>query len=81
MIASSAYGGPTSGWIGTITGMASPARCLVSLIDRRTGRPHRVDGTPLVIHARHPKQIAERLMQGRDASKWEVRISVLEGEG
>lgn len=81
MIASNAYGGPASGWIGAMTGMASPARCMVSLIDRRTGRAHRVDGTPLVIHSLHPKQIADRLMQGRDPSKWEVRITALNGEG
>lgn len=80
MFASNAYGGPNSGWIDAMTGPRSPARCLVSLIDRRTGRPHRVDGTPLVVHSLHPRQIAANLMRGRDPSKWEVRIISLPEE-
>lgn len=51
--------------------------CVVSLIDRRTGKSLRVNGTPLVIYTRHPNEAAADLLEGRDASVWEALIEHL----
>ena len=48
--------------------------CAVSLIDRRTGRPHRVNGAPLLVFTRTPDSAAIDLMRGRDPDIWETRI-------
>ena len=48
--------------------------CAVQLFDRRTGRTHRINGTPLVIYTRNPTVAAEDLLEGRDPTHWEVRI-------
>ena len=55
------------------------AVCAVSLIDRRTGRPHRVNGAPLVVFTRSPDIAASDLLQGRDRAIWETRIERLGG--
>lgn len=61
---------------------AAPARrpapvCAVSLIDRRTGRLHRINGTPLVLYTRQPDVALSELMEGRDPSHWHARIEPL----
>ncbi|QYZ70069.1 hypothetical protein [Neotabrizicola shimadae] len=53
------------------------ALCAVSLIDRRTGRPHRVNGAPLLVFTRTPDSAATDLMRGRDPDIWETRIDLI----
>lgn len=48
--------------------------CAVHLIDRRTGRPHRINGRPLVLFTKAPEEAVAGLLAGRDASVWEVRV-------
>jgi hypothetical protein len=60
--------------------MSRAAVCAVSLIDRRTGRPHLVNGRPLVLFTRHPGEAVTDLMQGRDGAVWEARVDRL-GQG
>ena len=54
-----------------------PALCAVTLIDRRTGRPHRVKGAALVAPSRDPHGAAADLLAGRDARLWDARIQPL----
>lgn len=54
-----------------------PALCAVTLIDRRTGRPHRVNGAAVVALSRDPDGAAAELMAGRDARLWDARIQPL----
>lgn len=60
---------------------AQPSRptCAIRLIDRRTGRPHFVNGRALVLFSSRPETAAAELLQGRDASVWEVRIDPFAG--
>lgn len=51
--------------------------CSVRLIDRRTGRTHRINGSPLVLFTNRPDEAAAELLQGRDAAVWEARIEPL----
>ena len=51
--------------------------CAVSLIDRRTGRRHKINGSPLVLFTRSPEVAAAELLDGRDAEVWEVRIDAI----
>lgn len=55
---------------------ATPAATLaaVRLIDRRTGRAHRINGTPLILYTRNPAEAAAELLQGRDPRHWEARV-------
>jgi hypothetical protein len=54
---------------------ATPATiCAVSLIDRRTGSTHRVNGTPIVRITRNPVHAVGELLGGRDVAVWDVRI-------
>ena len=46
----------------------------VRLIDRRTGRAHRINGTPLVLYTRNTAEAEAELLQGRDPQHWEIRI-------
>lgn len=55
--------------------------CAVQLFDRRTGLPHRINGTPLVIYTRNPEAAVADLLEGRDAAKWDVRIHEIEKAG
>lgn len=48
--------------------------CAVRLIDRRTGRPHRINGSPLVLFTRTPDVAVSELLSGRDAALWEARV-------
>lgn len=53
---------------------SAPALSAVRLIDRRTGRAHRINGTPLVLFTRNPAEAAAELLQGRDPRHWEARV-------
>jgi hypothetical protein len=55
---------------------ASPV-CAIRLIDRRTGRVHRVNGAPLVLFARDPNAAAAELLLDRDPALWDLRIDPL----
>lgn len=52
--------------------------CLVQLYDRRTGRAHRVNGTPVGIYTRNPAAAVEDLLDGRDTALWEARVNEIE---
>jgi hypothetical protein len=54
-------------------GMLSQA-CAVRLIDRRTGRTHRINGSPLVLFTKTPDVAVAELLSGRDATVWEARV-------
>jgi hypothetical protein len=61
---------------------ASAARgplCAITLIDRRTGRPHRVNGAALVALSRDPDAAAAELLAGRDPRIWSARVQPLPG--
>lgn len=61
-----------------MSAMAPPGRTFaVRLIDRRTGRTHRINGYPLIVYARHPDEAAADLLDGRDPAVWEARIEAL----
>ncbi len=63
-----------------MSAMTAPLRqaCAVLLIDRRTGRPHRINGSPLVLFTRRPEEVAAELLDGRDPAVWEARIEPVE---
>ncbi len=61
--------------------MATRCTCAVQLFDRRTGLPHRVNGTALVIYTRNPEVAVADLLDGRDAAKWDVRIHEIDKAG
>lgn len=48
--------------------------CAVRLIDRRTGRAHRINGSPLVLFTKTPDVAVAELLSGRDATVWEARV-------
>ncbi|MFC6496171.1 hypothetical protein ACFP8Z_00760 [Gemmobacter lanyuensis] len=54
--------------------------CAVTLIDRRTGDAHRINGKPLVLFTRRPQEAAAELLQGRDPQLWDIRITPLAGD-
>ena len=67
-----------------MSGMMIPRRhraCAVSLIDRRTGRPHRINGRPLVLFTQRPEEAAAELLEGRDTAVWEVQVEAPGQEG
>ena len=78
MIASNAFGMPTSGWIDVSRSndltMGMRDTCAVHLFDRRTGCAHRINGRPLVIFSRSPDEAAAALLEGRDPAVWEARV-------
>lgn len=51
--------------------------CAVTLIDRRTGRAHRINGAPLQSFSRDPDESAAALLAGRDRDIWDARIQPL----
>jgi hypothetical protein len=63
----------------TANRMAAPV-CAVRLIDRRTGRVHRVNGAPLVLFSRDTVAAAAELLLNRDRTLWDVRIDPLPAE-
>lgn len=73
-----AYGMPRSGWIPVAQPASDPSQtCAVSLIDRRTGATHRINGRPLTLLTRNPQDAVAELLAGRDAAVWEARIEVI----
>lgn len=50
------------------------AACAVSLVDRRTGQTHRINGSPLVLFTRTPEDAVAELLSGRDTAVWEARV-------
>ena len=44
----------------------------VSLIDARTGRPHRVGGTVLTLFTHNPDEAAQHLLRNRDPRQWRI---------
>ncbi|MDP5308703.1 hypothetical protein [Paracoccus spongiarum] len=62
---------------GTISPRTRPPLCAITLIDRRTGRPHRVNGAALVLLSRDPDMAALELLAGRDTRIWDARIQPL----
>lgn len=62
------------------TGFALP-RYAVSLIDRRTGRPHRISDIPLRLITCEPFEAARDIMRDRDPSIWETAIHRLDIKG
>lgn len=65
------------GWAGRAMS-AMPASlsqaCAVRLIDRRTGRTHRINGNPLVLFTKSPAEAVAELLSGRDLAVWEARV-------
>lgn len=61
-----------------IPSMIPGTLCVVSLVDRRTGVPLRVNGSKLAIFTRAPALAAGELLQGRDPSIWEVKVQALD---
>ncbi|MDF3855796.1 hypothetical protein ACDP63_15940 [Paracoccus sp. P2] len=59
---------------------ASP-RYAVSLIDRRTGKPHRISGIPLRLITCDPFETARDLMRHRDPARWDTAIHRLDRKG
>ncbi len=57
--------------------MQAGAVCAVSLIDRRTGSPLRINGSPVVLFSRQPHEAAADLLSGRNPAVWEARIEPL----
>ena len=53
---------------------ARPTLWAVTLIDRRTGRPHHVNGIALTALGRDPHATAAELMRNRDPRAWDARI-------
>lgn len=53
--------------------------CAITLIDRRTGQAHRVNGAALVSLSRDPDLAAAELLAGRDPQIWDTRIQPLPG--
>lgn len=64
-------GGPT----------AAASRYAVSLVDRRTGRPHLISGIPLVVMTCQPGKAARELMHDRDTARWDARIEPINRKG
>ncbi|MDB5659489.1 MAG: hypothetical protein JWS10_2104 [Cypionkella sp.] len=60
--------------------LSAPMSCAyqVSLIDRRTGRAHRISGSPLVRFTRDPQSAVRELLDGRDVRLWETRVEPLD---
>lgn len=44
----------------------------VSLVDTRTGRPHRIGGAVVTLFARRPDEASEELLRNRDPGQWRI---------
>lgn len=60
---------------------AALPRYAVSLIDRRTGRPHRISDIPLRLITCEPFEAARDLMRARDPVLWGTAIHRLDQKG
>lgn len=77
-----AYGMPRSGWLPAAQHASDHDQtCAVSLVDRRTGATHRINGRPLTLLTRNPQDAVAELLEGRDATVWEARVEVLGRSG
>lgn len=65
--------GPAGMSLSTVTVPVSGV-CAVRLVDRRTGRTHRVNGSPLVLFTKTPDLAVAELLSGRDTAVWEARV-------
>lgn len=70
--------GATRSVTGAAAAMPSGPVFAVRLIDRRTGRPHRVNGAALTLFSRAPQEAVSELMEGRDPAIWLARVDALE---
>lgn len=61
--------------------VAALPRYAVSLIDRRTGRPHRISDIPLRLITCEPFEAAQDLMRDRDPAHWDTAIQRLDQKG
>lgn len=61
--------------------MLAPPRYAVSLIDRRTGKPHRISEIPLRLITCEPFRTARDLMRDRDPALWGTAIHRLDRKG
>lgn len=52
----------------------------VQLVDRLTGKPHRIGDVPVAILTQQPDAAATELMRNRDATRWTVRAEPVERE-
>lgn len=72
-----------TGWIGFAAPLEPPApadlrpTCVVQLINRATGKEHRINGQPLVLFTRDPEEVEAGLMRNRDPRDWETRVELL----
>lgn len=78
MIAANSFGSASNGWMRGMSGSGLGRACQVSLIDRRTGRAHRVGGQPIVLFTRDPQAAVNEILAGRDARLWEARVEPLD---
>jgi hypothetical protein len=46
----------------------------VTLIDTRTGRPHRVAGSVMTLFTRDPDEAEQELLRDRDRGLWKVEV-------
>jgi len=53
----------------------------VSLIDRCSGKPHRISGIPLVLITREPVETSRELMRNRDPMRWDTFIERMDEKG
>lgn len=51
----------------------------VSLIDARTGRAHRIGGTPLTLFTRAPEAAAQEMLRNRDPRHWRIETRACPG--
>ena len=56
-------------------------RYAVSLIDRRTGRAHRISEIPLRLITCEPFDAAQELMRNRDPERWDTFVQRLDSKG
>lgn len=49
----------------------------VDLIDRATGRHHRIAGIPVTVMTRDPADTAADLLRNRDTTRWTTRATPL----
>lgn len=63
------------------TALAQRQPCAITLIDRRTGKGHRINGSPLILFSRYPEEAAATLLEERDPAVWEARIEPIVSGG
>lgn len=56
-------------------------RYAVSLVDRRSGKPHVISGIPLVLMTCEPITASNDLMRNRDPGLWDTFIQRIDSKG